>query len=375
MLLVLYISLPADKEERSPQYSTRAHAARRAPPEHEKRVLQRIPSTPELRAHCVADDVVPTLFTCAAHVPVSSATSGEQFCDVSVALTAPDMDHYEFVPVSLHSMQLLVPRNPSDAIRTAALSNKNVVCPSDLLEALQRDAAAGRVVSLLDLGANVGSCTLAAAAAGHRALAVEPVPSNLAAIRANLRKNAHIFPSSARIAVLPIAVANASTAAEIVLDPRNIGNNAVAGEEGADYSKTIGSARRVPICIDRVDEYSDPRAVSDAITDILHDVRYLKIDIQGHELRALRGLERLLARGTVTAIFVEVLPYAIAGHGEDVFDMYHLLHKHGYHAIIFNGQPATLEDWQRVFTPSDIGNRFYFVDFLVLKDGVKFPPV
>ena len=55
-------------------------------------------------------------------------------------------------------------------------------------------AAGRRTPVFLDIGANVGSYSLAAAAHGHRVLAFEPLTLNAIALRRSLCRNAHLAP-------------------------------------------------------------------------------------------------------------------------------------------------------------------------------------
>jgi FkbM family methyltransferase len=135
--------------------------------------------------------------------------------------------------------------------------------------------------TFLDVGGNVGLISFAVAARRPHAriVAFEPMPDNVAAWERNRQLNGA---GNARIE--PVAVSSVSGTATI--RPH--------GDSGAAYLVNDGAGLEVPTVA--LDDYCDR-----------HDIQrvdVIKLDIQGHELQALQGARRLLARG-VGALLIE----------------------------------------------------------------------
>jgi FkbM family methyltransferase len=141
---------------------------------------------------------------------------------------------------------------------------------------------------LYDVGANVGAYTLVAAVAvpAARVVAFEPGPANFAALCANLELN----DVADRVTPIPLALGDR---------PR---------------SAWLGSDAGVPGASPRLDAAAIPEGAR-ALVDRLDDVAerfdlplpdHVKLDVDGGELEALAGAERLLAAGGVRSLMVEL---------------------------------------------------------------------
>lgn len=125
---------------------------------------------------------------------------------------------------------------------------------------------------LIDVGANIGSIVIPALARGliQSATAIEPHPTNLRLLRANLALNG----LSERVRVLAQAVGAESGASLFLTESlTNSGNHSI-GRTG------------LPIPSSRLDDVECPR-----------DGALLWMDIEGYEGHALRGAPNLLAAG------------------------------------------------------------------------------
>lgn len=125
---------------------------------------------------------------------------------------------------------------------------------------------------LIDVGANVGTIVIPALARGlmQSATAIEPHPTNLRLLRANLALNG----LSERVRVLAQAVGAESGASLFLTESlTNSGNHSI-GRTG------------LPIPSSRLDDVECPR-----------DGALLWMDIEGYEGHALRGAPNLLAAG------------------------------------------------------------------------------
>jgi FkbM family methyltransferase len=152
----------------------------------------------------------------------------------------------------------------------------------------------------VDVGAHVGYYTLLASRlvgpAGH-VYAFEPAPACLSALRGNLRRN-----DVTNVTVFDVAAAEADGSAVLLLAPgptpvtSSLSTRLLAsphGGEAADFAP-------VPVQTAAVDSLLPPEA--------FERVRLVKIDVEGYEVEALSGLERVFAADAPLAVIVELSP-------------------------------------------------------------------
>jgi FkbM family methyltransferase len=143
----------------------------------------------------------------------------------------------------------------------------------------------------LDVGANIGFMTMLAASAvgpGGKVIAVEPNPDNVSLIEASIAANGF-----SQIRIIPAAASDTSTELPF----------GIIGSNGSILPKKLpgGSTVRA-IRLD--DELADePR------------IDIIKIDIEGHEPFALRGLEKTIAKHR-PVITSELHPYLLKQHSK-----------------------------------------------------------
>ena len=125
---------------------------------------------------------------------------------------------------------------------------------------------------LIDVGANIGTIVIPALVRGlmQTATAIEPHPTNLRLLRANLALNG----LSERVRVLAQAVGAESHASLFLTESSTNSGNHSIGRTG------------LPVASTRLDDVDCP-----------HDGALLWMDIEGYEGHALRGAPNLLAAG------------------------------------------------------------------------------
>jgi FkbM family methyltransferase len=132
----------------------------------------------------------------------------------------------------------------------------------------------------VDVGANIGSYTvLAAAAAGASCISLEPVPETLAHLVRNLRLNG----------------------LEARVDARGVAAGAAVGTLGftsglgpMNRATTAGEARAIEVPVQPLDDIVGARAPL-----------MLKIDVEGFETEVVRGARRVLGSPTLQAVLME----------------------------------------------------------------------
>ena len=200
---------------------------------------------------------------------------------------------------------------------------------------------------LVDVGANFGVFTLAARVRGINCIAVEPEPSNLAALLANQHN------SISDVEVFPIALGKAP--ALLLL---------FSGGEGASLVSNWGGmastySRLVPVnTLDNLVSWRFPQ------------LRLLiKVDVEGHEFAVLQGAIRLLDRVPAPVwllehCFKENFNGSINPHYGELFDAFF---RRDYHCITADAErrPVTETDVRRWLAT---GTRdFGYLNFLFSK--------
>ena len=158
----------------------------------------------------------------------------------------------------------------------------------------ETEVRAGQTV--LDLGANIGYFTLILArrvGPEGRVIAFEPDPTNFALLERNVAANGYANVSPVRRAVWSL-----TTPLHLFLSDDNRGDHRAYDTAEGRRSVTIDAVR--------VDDYfgEDPPRID-----------WIKMDVQGSELHALRGMRRVLENSPTVTIVTEFWPAAIARSG------------------------------------------------------------
>lgn len=179
----------------------------------------------------------------------------------------------------------------------------------------------------LDVGANVGlySCLVGDRLGDERIIAVEPFPPNADRLEANLERN-EIDAEVRRIAV------SDQEGSECL---RTVGDKAGTGEHTllkASERSQLEERGRLDVEVRPGDQLvgDDPPTVA-------------KIDVEGAELRALRGLSRLLSDDGCRLVYCEVHPTSLAERGNSVTDVRDYLREYGF-AVEQIGSGSERED-------------------------------
>ena len=195
--------------------------------------------------------------------------------------------------------------------------------------------------AIFDVGANVGfwSSQLAQMLAdhGHAIFAFEPVPATFAKLAASVERLA----LAGRLHVIASAVTDASGIVSLRYTPFN----SMLAQVGAGTVEPSPGTRTAFAPSLTLDEFSSCVGVTPDL---------LKIDVEGSELRALRGAQGMLRLPNRPGIMFEYNPEALAAAGEDVTSFAELLSGYVLHYVDdFEGQRRPFA--QRIGSTGDIG--------------------
>ena len=135
----------------------------------------------------------------------------------------------------------------------------------------------------LDVGANIGTQTVYAMLTGQfqKAIAVEPAPSNLAILRRNIAVNRLCD----RVRICAAAASEGAGSVQLRLNPTNAGGHSI---ERDMFQSDAGSIEVAAQSIDEIVIESGWKP---------DDIGLLWMDVEGHEMAALKGASTILSRG------------------------------------------------------------------------------
>ena len=195
---------------------------------------------------------------------------------------------------------------------------KRGVYERDLTEFMVRHLSLREDAVILDIGANLGwySMLLGKRYPRARIHAFEPEPRNLALLRENLQQN-----GIANVTVHAVAVADRAGSMQFFpYAEKNMGRHSLVAQEGC-----------TPIHVHTVvlDEFLPMVGVRPEQVDLV------KIDVEGYELPALRGAQRLLAGRPV--VVAEFAPKYMRRAGIDPESFLRLFRDAGFASHQFSG--------------------------------------
>lgn len=188
----------------------------------------------------------------------------------------------------------------------------------EIRECVARRLEPGMVVA--DVGANIGMFALRAARAvgpEGRVWAFEPGPDNLEHLRRNLELN-----GEPPVEVVPCAAGAERSRRSLYL-----------GALGTTHSLSAPgpSGRAVEV---------ETMALDDVIGGRLD---FAKIDVEGHELEVLAGMQRLLAENPRLRLIVEWHPAMLRSAGHDVAELPEALRRHGFRLEVLD-DPRSIDE-------------------------------
>jgi FkbM family methyltransferase len=212
-------------------------------------------------------------------------------------------------------------------------------------------------MTFLDVGAHVGYFTVLAAklvGSSGAVFAFEPHPRNFELLMANTRRN-----GLTNVSCLPFAVSDSDGAAELFEASENTGDHRL-------YRSDDGERRSINVRTVRLDSLSEIRAPVD----------FVKVDVQGMEPAAMRGMEGLLGGSPGAIIALEFWPYGLRQLGLDPLGALGYYRGLGYEVYAHSAKPPGVEALsdEEILGRCEDWEGFGHVD-LVLSRGRRVPSV
>lgn len=182
----------------------------------------------------------------------------------------------------------------------------------------------------VDVGANIGTVTAAAAGAvgpTGAVLAVEPHPVTAASLRRTVAVN-----GLRQVACLEVACSDAPGVADLTDEPRRDDTNRL--DPSPSTSGPTGGSRGATVAVEVT-----------TLAEVLRGQRFdrvdlVKIDVEGHEVEVLRGLSGW--KGQVGMLYVELIEAVLRRRGSSPEAVRAELGRQGYRCFGIDGDPTNV---------------------------------
>mmetsp|Transcript_5792 Transcript_5792/g.35963 ORF Transcript_5792/g.35963 Transcript_5792/m.35963 type:complete len:890 (+) Transcript_5792:259-2928(+) len=158
--------------------------------------------------------------------------------------------------------------------------------------------------TVLDVGANIGACSIWVASLGHQVISFEPKQLHVELINASLALDEEI---ARKVTLHECGLGNRSSFGILVSEQANTGNSWVFLNKSeiqpiGAQSRELGNE---PIKICSLNDFCET------------EINIMKIDTQGFERSVLEGAEKFLSKKLIKKIVFEFWPYGLRAHGSD----------------------------------------------------------
>lgn len=165
----------------------------------------------------------------------------------------------------------------------------------------------------LDVGANIGLHSLTMSelvGASGQVVAFEPEVHNFQLLEQNLRLN-----GITNVVLQQCAVSDEEGVCQIGLSPVNYGDHRVSTAAPANWQTQRVRMTTIDASVGHLPD---------------HAIRFIKIDVQGHELHVLHGMKQTLERNPDVIMAIEVAPDLLAHAGTSATELMDLLLAWGF---------------------------------------------
>jgi len=195
-------------------------------------------------------------------------------------------------------------------------------------------------MNVLDIGANIGYYTqYFSEIVGNSGLvyAFEPDTKNFKYLEATIKNNKNVIPINK-------AVGEASKKVKLY----------TSKELNVDHQTYDSGENRETIEIEML-------AIDDLLADKNHSIDFIKLDIQGYDYYAVKGMEKMIRHSEKIGIFGEFSPYSLNKAGVNPNDYILLLKELGFEVTVFGLEKE--ENFDKY-----INEKTFYTDFWAIKN-------
>lgn len=171
--------------------------------------------------------------------------------------------------------------------------------------------------TVLDVGANIGACSIWVASLGHQVISFEPKQLHLEFFNASLALDKDI---ASKVTLHQCGLGNESRFGVLVSEKVNTGNSWVFLNESE--IQPIGAQTHV--------EGNEPIKICSLNDFCETEINIMKIDTQGFERIVLEGTQKFLTQKLIKNIVFEFWPYGLRAHGSDPEELLDFLVRYGF---------------------------------------------
>ena len=148
----------------------------------------------------------------------------------------------------------------------------------------------------IDVGANIGLFSLYAAKKGHKVVSFEPESLNFACLNLNIKDNNF----QDKISAFPVAVNDEAKISYLNLNVMKFGGS------GSTFERKINDHGN------QFDSIYSQGSISFKLDDLLEETKtipnYIKIDVDGNELKVVKGMTKIIQNKNLKSICIELNP-------------------------------------------------------------------
>jgi len=191
--------------------------------------------------------------------------------------------------------------------------------------------------TFLDIGANVGFYSLIAAravGAGGNVYAFEPAPKTRAVLENNRRLN-----GAKNVTAVSVGLSDAAGEGELFLDAKN-------NSGASSLRRTPNSGDSVCVMLDTYDHF--------AAVNALPNPALIKIDVEGAELKVLKGMTKLLSQPSRPAVILEVSEWSLEEMGSSKDELFKLMTSYGYKPKLLSRPRVSIFSGRNIYFQYDV---------------------
>lgn len=169
----------------------------------------------------------------------------------------------------------------------------------------------------LDIGANIGACTLLELSHNISTIAFEPVPDNLFLLTKSLLMNSVFLD---KIILYPIGLGNKRRKMNIYSDPNNWGSSTIYKKINSNIKYTYTSV------IVKLDDI--------LLNMEINHIILAKIDVEGYELSVLKGALEIMKKKKILCFVIEINCEILTLTNQNENDIYEILENNDYRILV-----------------------------------------